>query len=144
MRVLVCGGRDFDDYHKLANALDSALQLTDDDWLAPSDTVIIHGGARGADALADRWAIANWLVPEVYPANWDDLTHSDAIIRKRPDGTKYDAKAGIRRNTQMLIDTKPDLVIAFPGGKGTQNMKEQAREAGVRVIEVESEDELGT
>ena len=36
----------------------------------------------------------------------------------------------------MLDEGKPDLVIAFPGGKGTADMARRAREAGIEVIEV--------
>jgi predicted Rossmann-fold nucleotide-binding protein len=33
----------------------------------------------------------------------------------------------------MLSEGKPDLVIAFPGGRGTADMIRQAKEAGVPV-----------
>jgi hypothetical protein len=36
----------------------------------------------------------------------------------------------------MLDDGKPELVVAFPGGRGTADMMRRAREAGVEVIEV--------
>jgi hypothetical protein len=36
----------------------------------------------------------------------------------------------------MLMEGKPDLVVAFPGGRGTANMIEQARKAGVEVLEI--------
>jgi UDP-N-acetylmuramoylalanine-D-glutamate ligase len=40
------------------------------------------------------------------------------------------------RNRRTLDEGKPDLVVAFPGGRGTAHMVSQARAAGVRVIEV--------
>ena len=40
------------------------------------------------------------------------------------------------RNRRMLIEGKPDLVLAFPGGKGTANMVEISRKAGVKVVEI--------
>ena len=43
-------------------------------------------------------------------------------------------KAGPIRNQRMLDEGKPDLVVAFPGGKGTNGMIDLARNAGVRVI----------
>jgi hypothetical protein len=89
-------------------------------WLPPSDTVIIHGGARGADALADQWAVCNWLMPEVYPADWD----------------KHGRAAGPLRNQRMLDEGKPDLVVAFSGGSGTTDMVRRARKTNVRVIEI--------
>ena len=36
----------------------------------------------------------------------------------------------------MLDDGKPDMVVAFPGGRGTEDMMRRARNAGIRVIEV--------
>ena len=38
------------------------------------------------------------------------------------------------RNARMLAEGKPDLVVAFPGGRGTADMVAQARKAGVRVV----------
>jgi UDP-N-acetylmuramoylalanine-D-glutamate ligase len=40
------------------------------------------------------------------------------------------------RNKWMLTDGKPDLVIAFPGGRGTASMVNLARAAGVPVTEI--------
>jgi hypothetical protein len=36
----------------------------------------------------------------------------------------------------MLDDGTPDLVVAFPGGRGTTNMIRQATERGFEVIVV--------
>jgi hypothetical protein len=47
------------------------------------------------------------------------------VIRTRADGSKYDANAGIRRYTEML-DEKPDLVLAFPGNRGTRHILRRA------------------
>jgi hypothetical protein len=38
----------------------------------------------------------------------------------------------------MINEGKPDLVIAFPGGKGTADMVARAAQAGIKVIEVEA------
>jgi hypothetical protein len=80
----------------------------------------VTGGANGADHSAEDWAIDNGIVRRVFPADWD----------------KHKRAAGPIRNKQMLVEGKPDLVLAFPGGKGTRNMVAQARSAGVDVIEV--------
>ena len=140
-RILVCGGRWYarlaDDeprtQQNLARALGERLELyaaieahcnrtPEDDfgnWL-PCDTVIIHGGAKGADTVADDWAVTNFLTPEVYHADWG--THKRA--------------AGIIRNAEMLRDGKPGLVIAAKGGNGTAHMVSIAEKAGVPVIKV--------
>lgn len=108
MRILVCGGRDYEDFV----AVDKKLEEFEKESL-----VIIHGDADGADTLAGDWAHMNYVSCWKFPANW----------------SKYPKAAGPIRNKKMLVDGKPDLVIAFPGGKGTANMIKQAQEAGVPV-----------
>jgi hypothetical protein len=56
---------------------------------------------------------------------------------KRGQYQEYGKGAGPRRNKQMIEEGNPDLVIAFPGGRGTADMINRARAAGVRVIEVQ-------
>jgi predicted Rossmann-fold nucleotide-binding protein len=80
---------------------------------------IIHGNAPGADSLAHIWAM-NLRIPIIsMPANWNGLGN----------------RAGPFRNGWMLEWAMPDLVIAFPGGPGTADMKQKARKAGVTVWE---------
>lgn len=111
-RVLVCGGRDFTDSILLKKTLNK---------LKPK--LIIHGCAYGADSLANVYAFANNIPQEKYQAEWD----------------KYGRSAGPIRNNKMLKEGKPTVVVAFPGGRGTDHMKSIAREAGIPVIEVEKE-----
>jgi hypothetical protein len=123
MRILVCGGRNFDEYWFVSKTLYSLFPPTTDDmstWLPPSDTVIIHGNAAGADACADQWAVVNWTGLEIYEADWET----------------YGKGAGHIRNKRMLEEGNPDLVVAFPGGRGTANMVKIAKRAGVKVMEV--------
>lgn len=112
-RVLVCGGRNYSDSIQLSTVL---CELD----VARAFTVLIHGGASGADRMAGIWARDGGIAVESYPAEWG----------------KYGYGAGPKRNKQMLREGRPDLVIAFPGGKGTANMMAQARAAGIEVIEV--------
>lgn len=130
IKVLVCGGRDFgateQEYHFIARTLNTIF--FDKGWIhAPDeygnwlpDVVIISGEARGVDRAAASYASTNWTGYEGYPADWE--THGK--------------KAGILRNVRMLEEGKPDLVVAFPGGRGTAHMVKIAKEAGVPVIEV--------
>lgn len=112
-RVLVCGGRDYHDVRTLTRVLDS---------LDPPPTLIIQGGAFGADACASEWAYKRNVLERQFPADWK--THGRA--------------AGPIRNQQMLDDGKPDLVVAFPGGTGTADMVRRAKAAGLKVIEVKA------
>lgn len=129
MKLLVCGGR------KYRNA--AHLYRTLDELHAKRPvTEFIQGGATGADALAKEWARTKPEITQRYEckASWTDLSHPDALIRTRRDGTQYDAKAGHRRNVRML-EWKPDVVVAFTGGVGTADMVRLARAAGIEVIE---------
>jgi hypothetical protein len=52
------------------------------------------------------------------------------------DWEKYGKAAGPIRNQQILVEGKPDLVVAFQGGRGTANMVSRAQQAGVPVVEI--------
>lgn len=113
-RVLVCGGRDFTDAGYLFAVLDHYHRETG------AFECVIQGCARGADTLAGEWADARNVPVLPFPADWD--SHPRA--------------AGPIRNAQMLREGRPSFVVAFPGGNGTEDMKRQARRAGVPVLEI--------
>lgn len=110
MRVLVCGGRDYRQPQRVYDALSSLDGVS----------LVIEGGARGADCFAAEWADKTETPHQQFVADWK--AHGRA--------------AGPIRNKRMLDEGKPDLVLAFPGGRGTANMMRQARDRGVRVVEV--------
>ena len=114
MRVIVCGGRDYTDVDTIRERL-KLLQA-----VSP-DAVIIHGAAPGADATAGHVAGMLGFDVEAHPANWK----------------KHGRVAGPIRNQEML-DSGADLVIAFPGGRGTQDMTSRAERAGVPVEKINS------
>jgi hypothetical protein len=111
MRVLVCGGRTFD------NALDleRALRPHQDRIM-----LLIHGGQTGADQLAGLWAQRRGIPVQEFKADWKTLGKA----------------AGPIRNQKMLSEGKPDMVIAFPGSTGTADMVKKAKKAGVPVWEI--------
>jgi len=55
----------------------------------------------------------------------------------RAKWSKHGRAAGPIRNQEMIDECKPDLVVAFPGGRGTADMVRRAKAAGIRVIEVQ-------
>lgn len=123
MRVLVCGGRDLD-----RTAAWNWLEQNAKDEIAyklgvSSFTIeaIIHGNARGADQGAGDWGKSEGCKVLAYPANW----------------RKFGSAAGPIRNREMLEKSRPDIVIALPGGAGTANMVMQAKAVGVPVVEVQ-------
>jgi hypothetical protein len=105
MKVLIRGGRDFQGRAALRRAI-----------LEARPSLIITGGARGADRLGDELGIGR----VIFPANWSGEGRS----------------AGFFRNQRMLDLTRPDLVIACEGGRGTADMVRRAERAGVRVRRV--------
>lgn len=111
-KVLVCGGRRYSDWPKFCEVLNDYHDRK-------NITHIIEGGADGADRYAYRYAIINGIQSVQCVANWGH--HGDA--------------AGPVRNRAML-DLGPDLVIAFPGGKGTANMVRISKTLGIPVLEV--------
>jgi hypothetical protein len=113
MRVLVCGGRDYADARTLNEVLDALHRET-------PITRLIHGAARGADLLAAAWAFSRNVPAGAFRAEW----------------SKHGKSAGFIRNARMLRDGRPELVVAFPGGKGTAHMVKLARDAGVAVRQI--------
>ena len=110
MRILVCGGRDYKNVSAVFHALHAAHAKR-------AISLIIEGGAAGADRLARQWAEENGIPVQTFQADWK--AHGKA--------------AGPLRNEQMLRDGRPDGVIAFPGGRGTSDMVSKAEAAGVKV-----------
>lgn len=126
MRVIVCGGRDFTDYMAVYRELDRLSANS------PTRLEIIEGGQRtkddngeiigGADYWARNWAEVWGRKCRTFKANWK----------------AYGKGAGPIRNEQMIIEGKAEMVLAFPGGKGTENMIAQAEAHGIPVIRAEA------
>jgi hypothetical protein len=133
MKILVCGGRDYENWERVKETLD---KLNSE---API-TSLVNGDADGADWLSTRWAKLQNPRPEIrrYPAAWDDLKATGAVIKKNKYGKLYNANAGPTRNWYMLQDN-PDinLVVAFPGGSGTADMIRKAKDAGLKILQVD-------
>ena len=110
-KVLVTGGREFTQRTEMFQVLDK--------W-APRIGSVISGMSRGADQVAAQWARSRNVDLQPYPAQWD----------------RHGKSAGYRRNEQMLKEAKPDVVLAFTGGVGTDHMKSIALIAGVKVLEI--------
>ena len=117
MRVLICGDRHWENREAIRSWL-AKLQ----DW--GYDTVI-EGGAKGADRIAEQEARLMGFTVIEFPAEWD----------------LYGRAAGPIRNKQMIVEGKPELVVAFHSditqSKGTANMVSQARKAGIKAIVVD-------
>lgn len=106
-RVIIAGGRDFDDRRALERIMERL----------PRPTRVLSGGASGADRLGEWWA-RRYRVPfNVYPARWDE----------------HGKIAGPIRNGEMAESA--DVLVAFWNGKsrGTKNMIDTALRKGLEV-----------
>lgn len=113
--ILVCGGRKYDNHEMVDDILREINGRK-------TISVLIEGGATGADTLAREWAEDNVVPCLTVPADWD----------------RYGNSAGPIRNAHMLkIIGLPDLVVAFPGQTGTADMVKKAHQLGVVVFEVD-------
>lgn len=135
LRILVTGSRDWTDRATIRRALVKAL---DQNWTG-GRAVLVHGGARGADTIAEEeWRILRDLGPirtdgpaeppgwwlagldiEAHPARWGD----------------YGKRAGMVRNAEM-VRAGVTVCLAFPLGesRGTRGCMALAEKAGIPVI----------
>ncbi|MEK6829884.1 MAG: DUF2493 domain-containing protein [Nanoarchaeota archaeon] len=94
MKVAVIGSRSFNDYERLKQTL-SLFPIS----------VVVSGGAKGADKLGERYADENNIKKEIYIPQWD----------------LFGKKAGFMRNEDIIKNS--DIVIAFwdSRSKGTRD-----------------------
>lgn len=111
MKVIIAGGRDFDNFRLLSTKVNSILcEIT-------SDIEIVCGCAKGADDLGRKYAKNLGYKIKEFPADWD----------------AHGKFAGVKRNREMA--EYADALIAFWDGKskGTKNMIEEAKKRGLKV-----------
>ena len=110
MRVIIAGGRDFNDYDLLVKKCDYFLQDQD-------DITVVSGEARGADKLGEKYAKERGYNVDRFPANWD----------------KYGKGAGPIRNKQMA-EHADSLILFWDGkSKGSKNMLETAKKLRLKI-----------
>jgi len=118
MKVMVTGGRKYGNRTIVWEVLDEELASAKDElfWL-------IHGNCDGADKLSDKWAKRRGIFVikcPIYKETWRLRGPSAGPIRNR-----------------MMIAIQPDLVVAFPGGKGTHGTTKLAKAAGIKIRVIE-------
>jgi hypothetical protein len=111
MRVLICGDRNWNNFRLIEEFIVTL----------PEGSIIIHGNCRGADKISGYLGRQHGYHVIAVSAKWE----------------KYGNAAGPIRNQEMLDLYKPELVVAFHNdiehSKGTRNMVEKARRAGIEV-----------
>ena len=110
IKVIIAGGRNFDDFNKLCQVCDEFLQ-------GQNDIEIVSGAYKGADALGERYAAERNHPIKQFPADW----------------RRYGKSAGLKRNIEMAAYA--DILIAFwdVESKGTNHMIELATQADLKV-----------
>ena len=109
-KVVVAGGRNFDNYELLKNKLDVLLSKKKEEG---EEIVIISGGARGADSLGEKYAREKGLKLDVFKANWDKFGKRAGIIRNREMGENCDGVVvfwdGVSRGSKNMIEVGNEL-----------------------------------
>lgn len=113
MKLLVTGGRNFNDEEFVFKELDKLHKIY-------NFSLLIHGDATGADTLSKNWALKNNVPVKAFPVT-------------KQDWQQYGKAAGVIRNSVMLKEN-PDLLVAFPGGKGTADMVKKAQKINLEII----------
>lgn len=115
-RVIVAGGRYFNNFYQLVGELDFLLSEKE----KTHEIVIVSGKARGADTLGEDYAKLRGYAIDAHPADWDT----------------YGKSAGYKRNVEMADNA--DALVAFWDGasRGTKHMIDIATNKGlpVRVV----------
>lgn len=103
MKLAIIGSRDFTDYKLLCDELKPYLNKI---------TLVISGGAKGADLLGERWARDNNIPIKIFYADWERLG----------------IKAGYIRNHDIIINA--ECVVSFWDGKsnGTKHSMSLCKE----------------
>lgn len=110
MKIAIVGSRKFNDYDTICKFIEQRFDLDQID-------AVVSGGAKGVDALAERYARDHHLELIVKSANW----------------AKYGRVAGPIRN--KLIVEEADAIIAFPAAEsiGTYNTISLAQKLGKKL-----------
>lgn len=115
MRVIIAGGRNFNDFELMKSELDKCLPI------GKVAIQVISGTANGADKLGERYS---------------ELRNFGPIAKFVPDWNKHGKRAGFIRNEAMAI-WATHLVAFWDGkSKGTRHMIETAKryELVIKVI----------
>lgn len=116
-RILITGSRDWDDSETIYVSLNSLREYWPNEELT-----VVHGGAKGADAVAGLWANStHGVVEEVHPADWN----------------QYGKRAGFVRNSEM-VNLGADVCVAFikDNSKGATMCADLAEKAEIPTARV--------
>ena len=102
-RVIITGGRDFNNYPGLVKVMHKLLSNIND------EIIVVCGKARGADSLGEKYAKERGYTIRYFPADWDMNGRSAGYIRNEEMAQNADALVafwdGKSRGTQHMIQT---------------------------------------
>ena len=112
MKVAVIGSRGFNNYELVKENL-SKIQIT----------LLVSGGAKGADTLGEQYAKENGIETKIFLPDWE----------------KHGKAAGMLRNTDIINES--EVVIAFWDGssKGTLDSINKAKKLNKKLIIIDYE-----
>ena len=117
MKILICGDRNWTSEISIRRKIEEY-----------NPSIIIHGGARGADKLSGKIGKEMGIGVLEFPANWDEYGKAAVPIR----------------NEEMLKEGNPDMVIAFRKNinlsRGTKDMVRRAKQSGKKCEIISRED----
>ena len=118
MIIMVTGGRELDDIEPVVTALEPYTTV---------GSIMVNGGARGLDFLARQyWQSCAQLPYVTVPAAWNRQGKAAGQIRNIVMARGHAvAPYGV---------IKPDLLVAFPGGRGTAGAVRAAEAEGIEVV----------
>ena len=113
MKVIIAGGRDFNDYDLLCQKIDKILSKQ-------TDIEIVSGRAKGADQLGERYAKEHGYFIKMFPADWN----------------RYNKQAGYIRNEDMANYADALIIFWNNESKGSQHMINIAKQQNllIRII----------
>jgi hypothetical protein len=104
-KVIVAGGRDFNDYKLLTAKCDNYL-------INKNNVEIVSGAAKGADSLAIKYANERGYALKIFTPDWSTFGKRAGYLRNEEMGNYADALIafwdGESRGTKHMIDIATD------------------------------------
>lgn len=125
MKLIIAGGKDY-----TLTATDLAKLAA----LKPDVTEVVSGRFPGEESWGEQWAEENGIPIKQFPADWDVIAIPGAFVKRRKDGTLYNRRALVMRNSKMAAYA--DALALFPGSYGTLDMKNKAKGRGLAIYDM--------
>ena len=126
MKVIVAGSRNIHNFDINKVILDSGFIVSE----------VVCGYADGIDTLGKIWAEENNIPVSLFPADWNNILVSNAVVKTNKYGKQYNALAGFIRNEQMAEYADALIVIYYSNSRGSIDMLTRAKRHKLKIYEV--------